>query len=1195
MVNLMMKRLVYLCVSASFAALVILFSFLFIQPAFAQDAPAPKMVGIPGTHQDELGCSGDWQSDCKKTLLTYDAEDDVWQGVFEITPANDGDKNGPRYKAALNGTWTVNYGKNASLGGADIALVVSAPTKVKFYYDNKTHWVTDNFNTPIIVATGNFQTQLGCNKGNDAGCLRSWLEDPDGDGVFSFTSRALKAGDYTVTLAKNEDATQALADTRSFTVKKDGDEIYFGYDTVNNEFIISTTGAPKGSLSKQKAHWVSRDTILWDIPGSPKYTYSLFYSLEGTLVSAPDGITGGTEVPLEFSPAGADSISKAKFPHLATFTALKMAKADLPIINDILKGQVAVMARDADGKILDTTGVQIPGVLDDLYSYTVPPLGVSFTGAIPTLRLWAPTARSVTLNLFADSTTTTSEKLPMAWDIATGAWSVVGKEDWAGKYYLFEVEVYMSSTGKIEKNIVTDPYSISLSTNSLRSQIVDLSNPALKPQGWDALSKPALAAPEDSVIYELHVRDFSISDQSVPENLRGTYKAFTVSDSDGIKHLKALAAAGLTHIHLLPVFDIASINEDKSTWKTVDEAELAKFPPNSDMQSLVVKSISASDGFNWGYDPYHFTTPEGSYATDPNGTPRIVEFRQMVQALNQSGLRVVMDVVYNHTNASGLDEKSVLDKVVPGYYHRLDNEGKLERSTCCSNTATEHNMMRKLMIDSLLTWAKEYKVDGFRFDLMGHHMLADMKAVRAALNSLTLEKDGVDGKSIYVYGEGWDFGEVANNTRGVNATQLNIGGTGIGVFNDRLRDAVRGGGPFGDIREQGFASGLYFEPNAAEQRDLSQQNSKLLETTDWIRATLAGNLQNYEMIRADGYKVPARQVIYNGKPAAYTLDPQENIVYVSAHDNETLWDILQVKIASSVNLSDRVRMNNLALSLVAFSQGVPFFHAGDDLLRSKSLDRNSYNSGDWFNKLDWTYNSNNWGVGLPSQGQDKWDIFRPLLANPALKPGKGEISFAAAVFRDFLQIRKSSPLFRLQTAEAVQKSVSFFNTGPNQTPGLVVMQLSDVLDIDPVYNDIVVLFNASPLPVTFSDSSFTGLQFELHPVQAASTDEIVQRSDFDTAKGAFSVPGRTTAVFVLRGAPALAPTLSATATDLPTGTAAVPAAMITPAAPATPVPTHAAPITAPAADQPGLTFMSLLAATAALVGTALYFLRKRTD
>ncbi|MEK7324179.1 MAG: alpha-1,6-glucosidase domain-containing protein, partial [Chloroflexota bacterium] len=433
------------------------------------------------------------------------------------------------------------------------------------------------------------------------------------------------------------------------------------------------------------------------------------------------------------------------------------------------------------------------------------------------------------------------------------------------------------------------------------------------------------------------------------------------------------------------------------------------------------------------------------------------------------------------------------------YYHRLNADGNVEKSTCCENTATEHEMMRKLMIDSVLTWATAYKVDGFRFDLMGHHLLADMQAVRAALDGLTLEKDGVDGKAIYIYGEGWDFGEVANNARGKNASQLNIAGTGIGVFNDRLRDGVRGGSPFTDPREQGFATGLVLANNANEGRSVGDQQTRFLDYTDWIRLGLAGNLANYEIVRADGNTVPGRLIGYNKAPAGYTADPQENIVYVSAHDNETLFDAVQWKAPAGASLADRIRMNNLALSTAMFSQGVPFFHAGDDVLRSKSLDRNSYDSGDWFNKLDWTYQSNNWGVGVPIEGTDKWELMRPLLADPALKPAPSDITGAAAYFRELLQIRKSSPLFRLQTAEQIGRSLTFLNTGPEQTPGLIVMRLTDVDGLDENYEDIVVLFNARPEAVTFADASLAGLGFALHPIQQNSVDAVVRESKFDSA------------------------------------------------------------------------------------------------
>jgi pullulanase-type alpha-1,6-glucosidase len=1102
-----------------FAILIASFSLAVVPVAEAQTSN-PDTVNIPGTHQDELGCPGEWQPDCEKTQLTLDSEDDIWQGVFEIQPNNDGDKKGPRYKAALNGSWTENYGANATPGGADIPLVVPAPTQVKFYYDHKTHWIADSFNKKIIVAVGDFQSQLGCSKDNDAGCLRSWLEDPEGDGLYAFTTKALKAGTYTVTLTLNEDATQTLDDAQQFTVANDGDEIYFGYDDVKKQTIISTTGAPKGSLSKLKAIWVNQDTVLWNVVGSPKYTYSLFYSPDATLELTADGVKDGTEIPLTFSKSGPGGDVFERNPYLQGYSAFKINAADFTKIPAAVKGQVAALVRDADGKIVDVTGVQLWGVLDALYPYDGP-LGITWDGDAPTLRVWAPTAQSVVLNIFESADSSNAGKVPMQWDSQTGVWTITGKADWKNKFYLYEVNVYVASTGKIETNLVTDPYSLSLSMNSKRSQIVNLDDAALKPEGWDALQKPVLAAPEDIVIYELHIRDFSTHDQTVPEELRGTYKAFTVKDSNGMKHLTALAQAGLTDIHLLPAFDIASVNEDKSTWQSVDEAKLKTDPPDSEQQAKAMGAITASDGFNWGYDPLHYTTPEGSYATDPNGTPRIVEFREMVQSLNQSGLRVVMDVVYNHTNASGQSENSILDRTVPGYYHRLNAEGNVEKSTCCENTATEHMMMRKLMVDSVVTWAKEYKVDGFRFDLMGHHMLDDMKAVRAALDALTLEKDGVDGKAIYIYGEGWDFGEVAKNARGKNASQLNIAGTGIGVFNDRLRDAVRGGNPFDDVRLQGFSTGLALASNAAESRSPVEQQSKLQDYTDWIRLGLAGNLADYQIVRANGATVPGSQISYNGVPAGYTSDPQENIVYVSAHDNQTLFDAIQVKAPAEATLADRIRMNNLALSVVMFSQGVPFFHAGDDILRSKSFDPNSYNSGDWYNKLDWTYESNNFGVGLPLEGTGQWDIYKPLLAQPGLAPAKADIESASAVFREFLQIRKSSKLFRLETADQIKRDVSFLNTGTAQVPGLIVMRLQDTSNLDPNYQEIVVLFNASPQAFTFIDPSIKG-NYSLHPVQQNSVDNVVRQARYFNSS--FEMPARTTAVFVLEKEKPILPT-----------------------------------------------------------------------
>jgi pullulanase len=874
----------------------------------------------------------------------------------------------------------------------------------------------------------------------------------------------------------------------------------------------------KSNIGHAQAYWVAADTIAWN-PGaaSSSWDVTLHYDADGGLALDPEGVTGGTGIPLTRDPAGLSAAVKEKFPHIAGYSAFCVPANRLAEVAEALKGQIAIDAKDAGGTLVDATGLQIQGVLDDLYTYNGP-LGATFAGVagkVPTLRVWAPTARSVKLRLYADSNPATAATVhTMTPDPATGVWSVTGDASWYGRYYAYEVDVFVRSTGQVETNVVTDPYSVSLSRNSQRSQIVDLADPAFKPSGWDTCGKPRLDAPEDIVLYELHVRDFSASDPSVPEDLKGTFKAFTLTSSNGMRHLRSLALAGLTHIHLLPVFDIATINEDKSQWQS--PGDLSGFPPDSEEQQARVRAVADLDGFNWGYDPWHYTVPEGSYSTDPDGPTRIVEFREMVKSLNDSRLRVVMDVVYNHTNAAGQNDKSVLDRIVPGYYHRLNSDGNVETSTCCQNTASEFNMMEKLLVDSVVTWARQYKVDGFRFDLMGHHMKRNLLKLRAALDALTVANSGVDGSKIYLYGEGWNFGEVANDARGVQATQANMAGSGIGTFSDRLRDGVRGGGPFSGIQEQGFLTGLYYAPNDTHQGSASDQLNRLLQETDWVRTGLAGALATYQLEDRNGNFVEARQIDYNGQPSGYTAGPQEVISYIEAHDNDTLWDAIQLKAAPTDTIADRVRMQNLGMSLLGFGQGIPFYHAGVELLRSKSLDRNSYNSGDWFNKLDFTYHSNNWGVGLPpaTDNQSNWGVMRPLLANPALAVGRPEILAAYTHFLETLAIRKSTPLFRLRTGEAVKQRLRFHNTGPNQLPGLIALSVADADGgVDRAHDRLVVIFNANGQAQTLTIAELQGKSLVLHPLQALSLDPVERTSSFNRTTGAFSVPGRTAAVF----------------------------------------------------------------------------------
>ena len=866
-----------------------------------------------------------------------------------------------------------------------------------------------------------------------------------------------------------------------------------------------------GDLSRLRAHWVDESTIAWRLKRGEGNRYFLHSSSEAGLELTTEGVVGGETIELVVPDTGLSAEVKSSFPHLKGLAALRLPEDALSLVPELLKGQLAVSVIGEDGGLVDATGVQIPGVLDELFSYRGP-LGVTWNHAgAPFFHVWAPTAQSVQLHVFNNSGVQDAD-LVIGMVEQDGVWTAPGHADWKGRFYLYEVTVYFSATGGIESTMVTDPYSRSLSANGTMSQIIDLDDPDLKPTGWDELTEPALDFPVDIVLYELHVRDFSATDPTVPEEFAGTFKAFTV-ESNGVEHLKGLAEAGVTHIHLLPAFDIATVNENRSEWE--NPGDLTGFARDSEEQQAAMARVRDLDGYNWGYDPFHYGVPEGSYSTDPDGSARVLEFREMVSALSGMGLRVVMDVVYNHTNSAGLADKSVLDKVVPGYYHRLNADGRIETSTCCQNTATEHFMMERLMIDDLVHWARDYKVDAFRFDLMGHHMKSNMENARDALHALTVEADGVDGPAIYLYGEGWDFGEVGGGKLGVNATQMNMAGTGIGCFNDRMRDAVRGGSAFSDRREQGFVTGLFTAPSGYN-RDGGLERATLLNQADRIRVGLAGNLKSYEFVDRTGRPTTGGQ--FEG--VGFAEEPQEAIAYISAHDNETWFDKIQYAAPAQATMAERVRMQMMGLSIVSLSQGVPFFHAGSELLRSKSMEADSYNAGDWFNRLDWSYETNNFAVGLPSaeKNRDRWNIIGPILAREGASAGQDEILACLAHFKEMLRIRQSSRLFRLPVTHCVKARLKFHNTGPSQIPGLIVMSLSDEIEglpsVDEQYAEIVVLFNATPEEQSFATEAWSGMAFELHPILAGSADPLVQEAQFDAGRGTFTVPARTTAVFV---------------------------------------------------------------------------------
>jgi pullulanase len=843
-----------------------------------------------------------------------------------------------------------------------------------------------------------------------------------------------------------------------------------------------------------EAQWIDRATVVWTAEHTPATTEEL---------SSADGGT------LRLTPASLTDAQKAAYPHLAGRPAYRLDPRDRDKAATALRGPLAAVQRAAgdDGHVLHRTGVQIPGVLDDLYAARArrARLGPVFHGALPTLSVWAPTARSVSLDL--DGRT-----VAMRRDARSGVWSVTGSPDWRDKPYRYRVRVWAPSAGRTVTNVVTDPYATALTADSARSLVTDLADPRLAPPGWAALKKPEAVPPRDARIQELQIRDFSIADRTGAHP--GQYLAFTDQDSDGMRHLRRLARSGTSYVHLLPAFDFGTVPERRSD-QARPGCDPAALPADSDQQQKCVAETAAKDGYNWGYDPLHYTVPEGSYASDPDGPARTREFRQMVRGLARAGLRTVMDVVYNHTVAAGQDGTSVLDRIVPGYYQRLLDDGSVAISTCCPGTAPEHAMMGKLVVDSIVIWAKQYKVDGFRFDLMGHHPKANILAVRKALDALTPAKDGVDGKSVILYGEGWNFGEAADDARFVQATQRNMAGTGIATFSDRARDAVRGGGPFDeDPRVQGFASGLFTDPNgSAANGTPDEQRARLLHAQELIKVGLTGNLADYTFTDASGRRVKGSEVDYNGSPAGYADTPGDALAYADAHDNETLYDALAYKLPATTSAADRARSQVLALATATLSQGPALSQAGTDLLRSKSLDRNSYDSGDWFNAIHWACeDGNGFGRGLPpaADNQSKWPYATSLLTNPAARPGCPEITGASKAYRDLLRIRTTEKAFSQATAEEVQDALSFPLSGTGETPGVITMRL----------DRLVVVFNATPSRQSQAVPALAGTPYALHPVQAHGSDATVQTSTYERATGTFTVPGRTVAVYSAEAAAA---------------------------------------------------------------------------
>ncbi len=508
-------------------------------------------------------------------------------------------------------------------------------------------------------------------------------------------------------------------------------------------------------------------------------------------------------------------------------------------------------------------------------------LELTYTPQASGFRVWAPTATEVKILLYDNGNEGGAYKTMDMKRSEKGTWTLKVDENLKGKFYTFQIRI-----GEKWLDETPGMWVKATGVNGKRAAIIDFAE--TNPVGWENDTRPPLKNFTDISLYEVHVRDFSMASNSGMKN-KGKFLAFTEhgtknlhGDATGIDHLKEL---GVSHVHLLPVFDYAS----------VDETHLA------------------DNKYNWGYDPLNYNVPEGSYSSNPNNpVTRIVEFKQMVQSLHKSGIRVIMDVVYNHTSKG---KGSHLDLLAPNYFYRQNADSTWSNASGCGNeTASERGMMRKFMVESVVYWATEYHLDGFRFDLMGIHDIETMNTIRAAL-------DKID-PTIFMYGEGWTAANspLAEEKRAVkkNAKQLE----NIAVFSDDIRDALKGSWMHQD--KPGFVSGV----------DSLEESVK------------------FGVVGATQYdSIDYKKLIYS--KVSYVNNPTQIINYVSCHDDMCLVDKLKESKPANASEDELVRFNKLAQTVVYTSQGVPFIYAGEEVYRNKKGIHNTYQSSDSINRIDW--------------------------------------------------------------------------------------------------------------------------------------------------------------------------------------------------------------------------------------------------
>ncbi|MCX7920502.1 MAG: type I pullulanase [Clostridia bacterium] len=585
---------------------------------------------------------------------------------------------------------------------------------------------------------------------------------------------------------------------------------------------------------------------------------------------------------------------------------------------------------------------------EDAYVYEGDDLGITYSKDKTSFRLWAPLAEKVVLMTYKDGDPDSKEAgtpYEMKKDVK-GTWVATVNGDLNGTFYTYKVTNYGT---EIEAG---DPYAIAVGVNGDRSAVVDIST--TNPEGWDKDKRPAFSGnPTDAVVYELHIRDLSMHKDSGIKN-KGKYVQFTEEGTKGpkgvttgIDHLKEL---GITHLHLLPSYDYASIDE-----KTLDK-----------------------NNFNWGYDPENYNVPEGGYSTDPyKPEVRIKEYKQMVQALHKNGIRVIFDAVYNHTFDNFTAK---LHRIVPGYYYRMAEDGTFLNGTGVnSETASERKMFHKYMVKSFSYWVKEYHIDGFRVDLMGIHDQNTMNEVRKALTEID--------PTIMIFGEGWDMGNLPRDQRAIQPFAEKM--PGIGFFNDNVRDNLKGS--YADETDHGYIDG--------------RRNAEL----DVIQG-VAGGIRYSDIVKD------------------YNFAPGQSMNYVANHDNNTLWDKL-LAANPKASTEDLKKMHKLANTVVFTSQGVSYLHAGEEFLRTKGGDENSFVSPDSVNQFDWER--------------------------------KAENLDTVEYYKGLIELRKTHPAFRMPTVDLIKQNLSFVSA-PRNTVAFVLKNNAN----GDSWKNIFVAYNSNKTPVT---------------------------------------------------------------------------------------------------------------------------------